>query len=58
MGTDPDVIGVTLPYECPDNYVKCPGDYCIPERYICDDTWHCPDGQDESNCGMSDSIMY
>ncbi len=38
------------PFECPDNYFKCPGNYCIPFHYVCDGNWQCPDGQDEIEC--------
>ncbi len=38
-------------YKCPDNYFKCPGNYCIPFSYLCDGGWHCPDGEDEVGCG-------
>ncbi len=39
------------PFPCPDNYYKCPGNYCIPVHYICDGHWHCPNGEDEVDCG-------
>jgi leucine-rich repeat-containing G protein-coupled receptor 8 len=29
---------------------KCAASYCIPTHYICDGTWHCPDGDDEEFC--------
>ncbi len=45
-------------YECMDHYFKCPGDYCIPYHYVCDGQWQCPDGEDESNCGMVFLIMF
>ena len=35
---------------CPDDYVKCPGSYCIHSRFVCDGTSHCPGGSDESGC--------
>ena len=40
----------TVGMECPENYIKCPGDYCVPIQYICDGQWHCPDGEDEVSC--------
>ncbi len=50
MFTEPGEIK-TFPYECPDNYFKCPGNYCIPLHYVCDGEWQCPDGEDEIQCG-------
>ena len=41
----------TYVFECPESYYKCPGNYCIPYRYICDGDWHCPGGEDEMECG-------
>ncbi len=40
-----------LPYQCPENYFKCPGNYCIPLRSLCDGEWQCPEGEDEAECG-------
>ena len=34
-------------FKCTNNYFKCPGFFCIPLRYLCDGTWHCPGGLDE-----------
>ena len=31
-------------------YFKCPNSYCIPNKYVCDDTWDCPRGHDEQIC--------
>ena len=31
-------------------YFKCPNSYCIPYKYICDNTWDCPRGNDEQIC--------
>ncbi|XP_053373490.1 uncharacterized protein LOC123531432 isoform X2 [Mercenaria mercenaria] len=42
-------------FVCPKNTVKCPGSYCILRRFICDETKHCPGGEDEQNCTCSDS---
>ena len=41
------------PFVCPEDYTQCHGGYCIPTRYVCDGQWHCPDGEDEHNCGKS-----
>ena len=30
--------------------VKCPANYCIPQRYICDGKWDCWNGFDEQAC--------
>ncbi|XP_014664050.1 PREDICTED: G-protein coupled receptor GRL101-like [Priapulus caudatus] len=37
-------------FQCPDNYVKCPGSYCVPMHTVCDGQWDCPGGHDEVNC--------
>ena len=38
-------------FECPyPAFVKCPGSYCIPPRYMCDGKWDCPGGADEREC--------
>lgn len=37
-------------FNCPKDYVKCPGSYCIPWRYICDGKWDCIMGDDEVGC--------
>ena len=29
---------------------KCPGYYCIPWRYVCDNKYDCPGGADEMSC--------
>ena len=31
-------------------FFKCPNSYCIPYKYVCDDTWDCPRGHDEQIC--------
>ncbi len=38
-----------LYHECPGMY-KCHRSYCIPYRYICDQTRDCPAGEDERGC--------
>ena len=44
-------------FSCPENYIKCPGNYCIPIHYICDGQWHCPNGEDEVSC-CKYNILY
>ncbi len=39
-------------FSCADTY-HCPGYYCVPWRYVCDEKWDCPFGYDEANCRMS-----
>ncbi len=34
-------------HNCPDRYFKCPGFYCIPWRYVCNNRTDCPGGTDE-----------
>ena len=36
---------------CRQDELKCPNSYCIPLRRRCDDTWDCPNGEDEDFCG-------
>ena len=31
-------------------YFKCLNSYCIPYKYVCDNTWDCPTGYDEQKC--------
>ncbi len=35
-------------YKC-EKHFHCLLSYCIPHRYVCDGTWDCPSGQDESD---------
>ncbi|XP_072046391.1 uncharacterized protein [Amphiura filiformis] len=35
---------------CGDDTLKCPNSYCIPLAYQCDETWDCPNGEDEIHC--------
>jgi hypothetical protein len=35
---------------CPENTVKCPGSYCIEQRFLCDGHIECPGGEDEQDC--------
>ncbi len=37
-------------HTCPDKHFKCPGFYCIPWRYVCNDRTDCPGGTDEIAC--------
>ncbi len=32
---------------------KCPGSYCIPWLFLCDEKWDCPSGYDERICNSS-----
>ncbi|KAL3889735.1 hypothetical protein ACJMK2_002064 [Sinanodonta woodiana] len=36
---------------CPDNFVKCPGSFCLAVRLLCDSVQQCPNGEDEADCG-------
>ena len=45
-------ITVTVNATCPEDYVKCPGSYCIAVSLFCDGVHDCPQGEDEFNCGM------
>lgn len=44
-------------FACPDNYFKCPDSFCIEDRFVCDKKNHCENGEDEQNCGTSNSIL-
>ncbi|XP_060589042.1 sortilin-related receptor-like [Ruditapes philippinarum] len=37
-------------FSCPVNTVKCPGSYCIEQRFLCDGHIDCPRGEDEQDC--------
>ncbi|XP_069139596.1 G-protein coupled receptor GRL101-like [Argopecten irradians] len=37
-------------FECPVNYAKCPGSFCLHQRFICDGRSHCPNQEDEFEC--------
>ncbi len=37
-------------YYCPKKYLKCPGFYCIPWRFVCNGYWECPGGTEERGC--------
>eukprot|EP00057_Strongylocentrotus_purpuratus_P001223 XP_001196821.2 PREDICTED: G-protein coupled receptor GRL101 [Strongylocentrotus purpuratus] len=37
-------------FQCPDYSIKCPGSYCIPLRFRCNDVWDCANGEDELEC--------
>ncbi len=37
-------------HRCNDTYFKCPGFYCTPLRFVCDDRFHCPGGMEEKYC--------
>ena len=38
---------------CPSKYLKCPGSYCLPWRFVCNGEWDCPGGKDEVLCKRS-----
>ncbi|XP_060590814.1 G-protein coupled receptor GRL101-like [Ruditapes philippinarum] len=40
---------------CPENTVKCPGSYCIEQRFLCDGHIECPGGEDEHDCTCTNS---
>ncbi|XP_060591965.1 uncharacterized protein LOC132746737 [Ruditapes philippinarum] len=40
---------------CPKGKVQCPDSYCIPLMFLCDGTAHCPNAEDEIDCGCDDS---
>ncbi|XP_060576074.1 uncharacterized protein LOC132733448 [Ruditapes philippinarum] len=40
---------------CPENTVKCPGSYCIEQRFLCDGHIECPGGEDEQDCTCTES---
>ncbi|XP_060587650.1 G-protein coupled receptor GRL101-like, partial [Ruditapes philippinarum] len=42
-------------FSCPVNTVKCPGSYCIEQRFLCDGHSECPRGEDEKDCTCIDS---
>ena len=44
-------------FTCPEDYVKCLGNYCIPVKYICDGLWHCSNGEDEVSSGKHKSYL-
>ena len=35
-------------FVCDHMHYKCSKSYCIPRHYLCDGTWHCPEGGDEN----------
>ena len=37
---------------CPEGLLKCPGSFCIPPQFLCNNLTDCPNGEDERNCGM------
>ena len=55
MSCDSDINTISrvclASFECPAGYHKCPGSYCIGERFVCDGKKHCEWGEDELNCG-------
>ncbi|XP_062589229.1 uncharacterized protein LOC134250886 [Saccostrea cucullata] len=43
--------------QCPVGYMKCPGSFCIPPRFICDGEKHCENGVDEMQCGSCPGLF-
>ncbi len=43
-----------IKFQCNMMY-KCPGSYCVPWGYMCDNKWDCPSGLDENKekCGQN-----
>ena len=41
-------------FKCPDKYHKCPQYYCVRYKFLCDGTWDCPGGHDESKMLCTD----
>ncbi|XP_072020979.1 uncharacterized protein [Amphiura filiformis] len=39
-------------FQCPNDTLKCPDSYCIPLRNRCDDSFDCPNGEDEAECSI------
>ena len=37
-------------HQCDRVYYKCPGYYCVPWNYVCNNRWDCPGGSDEIRC--------
>ncbi len=42
-------------YKCGNKYYKCPGYYCIPWKYVCNQVWDCPEGIEEIGCSERQS---
>ncbi len=37
-------------FNCTSDYYKCPEEYCIPWRFVCNGVWECPGGMEEKQC--------
>jgi hypothetical protein len=46
------ITAISEDFECPVTTVKCPRSFCLPVRFICDGVIHCPDADDEKDCGI------
>lgn len=44
-------------FQCPENMLKCPGSYCVPQVFLCDGIHQCPGGEDEDECGTSNGLV-
>ncbi len=50
-------LQICIEFEC-NMMFKCPQQYCIPWRYVCDGNWDCPSGTDEKLCSHNCSFMF
>ena len=41
---------------CPVGYFKCPGSFCLENRFVCDGEMNCQNGEDEVDCGRFNLI--
>ena len=39
-------------FTCPGGFFKCPGSFCLENRFVCDGEKQCSAGEDERNCGL------
>ncbi len=45
-------------FTCPGDTFKCPNQYCVKLRYLCDGHWDCSQGYDEDTCLTSNIPGY